>query len=316
MKIREGWSSAGWYAVCALLCVHACPMRERDSERESGLFDTRSTDGYGFEKKVSASKLSELIGESLEEFEEKSPSTMRAIVTRTREDPVLLPLILEPEAEMLPAGYKGVKPPGVSHMELRLQKPRDNSPGPYESVLRGSMMDDDESESSERRYAASKRGTQIATDEQNGLIFETVPKGDSRKQRKKAKAFDARKGHSRNENRARNDKADVARRKGATYGAGDGRRKAHNAAGYRGVYHEDEFEKDFRDNGGRTGRFEGHGRYGERRVAAGMYAKGKKDDSGSIEVEVDERGKFEKTKSEDGEGYAAAAGSSVTWTDS
>jgi len=312
MKIREGWSSAGWYAVCALLCVHAHPTRERASEFE--LFD-RPADGYGFEEKVSTNKLSEIVGESVEEFEEKSPSTMRAITTRTREDPVLLPLILEPEAEMLPAGYKGVKPPGVSHMELTLQKPRGNSPGRYESALRGSTMDDDESESSERRYAASKRGTQIARDERNGLIFEAVPKDDSRKQRRKAKVSDVRKDHSRNENRARDDKADVARRKGATYGAGDGHRKAHNVAGYRSVYHEDEFEKDFHDNGDRTGRFEEHGRYGERPVAAGTYAKGKKDDSGSIEVEVDERGKFEKTKSEDGEGYAAT-GSSVTWTDS
>jgi len=264
-------------------------MRERASERMSGLFDTTDTvDDYGFEEKVSANGLTEIIGESLEEFEGKSPSTMRAITTRTRGQPVLLPLTLEPEAEMLPAGYKGVKPPGVSHMELALQKPRGDSPGRYESAPRvGSAMDDDESESSERRYAASKRAAWIARNERNGL-FETVPKADSRKQRKKAKASDARNGRSRNENRAtRDDKADVARRKGA----GDGRRKAHNAAGYRGVYHEDEFERDFRDNGGRTGRFEGHGRYGERRVAAG-----KKDDSGSIEEEVDEeRRKFERT---------------------
>ncbi|XP_026825515.1 uncharacterized protein LOC113561979 [Ooceraea biroi] len=250
MKIREGWSTAVWYAVCTLLCVHARPMRDRPDKmyiEDSRLFKTKSANGYGFEKEVSASKLSK-IGESLEEFDEKSPSTMRAIITRARTHPVLLPLILEPEAEMLPFGYEGVKPPGVSHMELTLQKSQADSPSNRYESTRASTMDDDESASDQDddpRYAASKYATQ-----NNDWDSVAVFKAGSRKQRKKTEyreASGARKSHSRNENRARDDKENIARKKGTTYEARDGRRKAHNAAGYRGVYHEDEIEKDLHD---------------------------------------------------------------------
>lgn len=294
MKMREGWSTVGWCAACALLCVHAWPARDRRGEtyieNVPGSFGGRSAEA------VSAARSSETIGESPEEFEEKGPSTVRAIATqRTR--PVLLPLILEPEAEMLPVGYAGVKSPGVSHMELTLKKPQIVNADRYESTLEATMTDDDESSAFRWKdddpaalYDASKYATQITRDDRDSLVKAASRKSGSRKQRKKAEhgVTSAERGnHSRNENRARDDKEDVTRKKGAAYEAGDGRRKAHNAAGYHGVYHVDEFEKDYHDNGGRAGHFEG--RYGERRAAAGTYADGKKNDSGSIEMEADER---------------------------
>lgn len=270
MKIREGWFMAGWYTICALLCVHTRPTRDRSEKmyiENPRLLNTKSANGYGFEEQVSTSKLSEIVDESLEDFEEESPSTMRAIITKTRNHPVLLPLILEPEAEMLPPGYKGVKPPGVSHMELTLQKPQANLPlYRYESTLRASTVDEDESTSdqdNDPRYATSKYATQLARDDRDSLVFNTDSKSDSKKRKKAKYKETVQKGHSRNENRARDDKEDVARKKKTTYEAGDGRRKAHNAAGYRSVYHEDEFKKDFHDNEDRAGHFEGYGRYTE-----------------------------------------------------
>jgi len=91
---------AGWYAAYAVLCVCAYPSRDRFNEMytsSSRSFNPKSiASGYGFEEQLSATKLFEILEDS-EEFEENGPSTMRAIVTRAKSSPVLLPLIIEPE---------------------------------------------------------------------------------------------------------------------------------------------------------------------------------------------------------------------------
>jgi len=296
---------AGWYATYAVLCVCAHPSRDRSNEMyisSSRSFNPKSiANGYGFEEQLSATKLFEILEDS-EEFEEKGqPSTMRAIVTRAKSSPVLLPLIIEPEAEMLPVGYKGVKPPGVTHMELTFAKPQTNPSGRKSATLR--VRDDGNSGKSDGfdrnndvHYAASKHETKIVRDRGTDslAVFEIGSKGDTKKENEKVKYTEvsgASKSHSENEDRAENHKEEAVKKKGATYETRDGREKAHNTAGYRNVYHKDEFKKnaDFFSNGHQGGHFKNHGRYDEKHAAAeGKYAKGRSNGSKFVEVEANE----------------------------
>lgn len=325
----------GWYAACAVLCVCAHPSRDRPNEMyisSSRLFNPKSTaNGYNFERQLSATKLFEILEDS-QEFEEKGPSTMRTIVTRAKSNPVLLPLIIEPEAEMLPAGYKGVKPPGVTHMELTFTKSQIRPSGRKSATLRASVTDDGNSSKSggfnrdnDAHYAASKHETQVARDDRGTdslVVFEVGSKGDTRKENEKAEyteVSDASKSHSENEDRAKNHKEEIVNKKEVTYETRDGREKVHNTAGYRNVYHKDEFKKDadFYSNGRQGGHFEEHGRYGEKHAAAeDKYAKGKNNDSRFIEVEANKQKKFEKTRdNQEAQGHPKTD-SPRTWADS
>ncbi|KYQ49847.1 hypothetical protein ALC60_11022 [Trachymyrmex zeteki] len=207
---------------------------------------------------------------------------MRAIVTKAKSSPVLLPLIIEPEAEMLPVGYKGVKPPGVTHMELAFAKPQ-TSPSRKSATLRASVTNNGNS------VVKNDHGTDSLA------IFEVGSKGDTRKENEKVEYSEVSgesKSHSENEDRAKNHKEEVVKKKGTTYETRDGREKAHNTAGYRNVYHKDEFKKDadFYNNGSRGGHFENHGRYGEKHAAAeGKYAKGRNNGSRFVEVEANQQ---------------------------
>lgn len=301
---------AGWYVACAMLCVCARPSRDRSNRIYAGSsFNPKSTaSGYGFEEQLSATRLFEILEDS-EEFEETGPSTMRAIVTKARQktSPVLLPLIIEPEAEMLPAGYKGVKPPGVTHMELAFAKPQTRPSGrkgarSRASNNRSSGKSGGFSRDNDAHYAASKHETRVAKDDRGTdslAVLEVGAKGDTRDENEKTEYTEvsgANKGHSENEDRAKSHKEEVVKKKGATHEIRDGRENARNTAGYRNVYHKDEFNKDadFYSNGRQGGHFEKHGRYGEKHAAAeGEYAKGKTNGSKFVEVEANEQRKFE-----------------------
>lgn len=194
MKIR-----AGWYAVaCALLCVRAGRAVTRPSRANEMYIggtrwssDPESTIGdYGYGS-VSASKLSEMVEYGPGESEEERPSTMRAITTRTKSSAYLLPLIVEPEAEMLPPGYKGVKPPGVSHMELVFVKPQASlMSGRENATPRAAATDDEEHDKldgefdrdGDARYAPSKHETQIARNDHGSaglVVFRGLLSDDS-----------------------------------------------------------------------------------------------------------------------------------------
>lgn len=342
MKICERWSVAGWYAACALFYVCAHPARDRSGQAyiSSNSRSPESTaDAYAYEREISsASKLSEIVEDSLEDFEKTGSPTMRAIITKERSDVVLLPLIIEPEAEMLPAGYKGVKPPGVSHMEMAFAKPQISS-GRKNAASRNTDKSDGLDRHDDAHYAASKHETQVAKDDRNSESFVILDggskkgktkkkfkkieysegsegdsktgskkseysegsRGDSKKENKKSEYSETsgvQKSRAKNKNRAKNNKEEIVKKKDAAYNTRDNRKKAHTAAGYRNVYHRDEFMKDadFYDNGREGGRFEKHGRYGEKHSAAeGTYARGKNNNSRSVrEVEANERRKLEK----------------------
>lgn len=289
MKIYQKWFNAGWCAACILLCVCAHPAKDRLKmyDKNSKSFDSEII-GYGFEEEITTSKLSEIIEDSLEEFEEKGPTTMRAITTRAKSNVVLLPLIIEPEAEMLPPGYKSVKPPGVSHMELASGRSQIDSSGRGSATLRASTKgkSDRFDQDDDADYAASKHETQIARNDRGSdsrAVSEVSSKGNSKKEKKKSKYSESsgvRKSHFENEDLTKNHKKKAAKKKkGAIYKTKDNREKTHNAAGYRNVYRKDEFKKDadFYDNERQGGHFENHGRYGEKHaIAEGTYAKGKK----------------------------------------
>lgn len=322
---------AGWYVACAALCV------AHPKDRPNGMYISRSFDpksssnGYGFEEQVSATKLFEILEDS-EEFEETGPSTVRAIVSRVKTNPVLLPLILEPEAEMLPVGYEGVKPPGVTHMELAFAKPQTRPSGRKSARVAASAKKNRNSGKSggfnrdnDARYAASE--TQVAKDDHGTdslVVYEVGAKGDAREANERTEYIEvsgANKSHSDNEARTKNHKDEVVKKKGATFEIGDGRENARNTVGYRNVYHKDEFNKgaDFYNNGRQGGHFEKHGRYGEKHaVAEGEYAKGKTNGPRFVEMDVSEQRKFEeKTRgSQEAQGHFKREFPSGTWADS
>lgn len=282
MKIYEEWFRAGWYTAYVVLYVCAYPARNRSDEMyisSSRLFNPESASGYGFEEETPATKLFEIHEDGAEKFEENSPS--RAIATRAKSNPVLLPLIIEPEAEMLPRGYKGVKPPGVTHMEFAFMKPQTGTSVRESATLRALMMNDDENSSKfggfgrddDAHYAASKQAAKNDRDSKSLVVFEVELKDDLKQKSKKtedAEAFGAGKSHFKNENYPKSHKKKVVKEKQNIYKTGNGREKTHNVAKYRNVYHTDEFEKDadFYDNGRQSEHFERHGRDGEKHVIA------------------------------------------------
>ncbi|XP_070161402.1 uncharacterized protein [Polyergus mexicanus] len=317
MKICKEWFRAGWYAAYIVLYVCAHPARDRSNEMyisSSRLFNPESTGGYGFEEEVSATKLSKIHEDSVEKFEENSPS--RTIATRAKSNPVLLPLIIEPEAEMLPRGYKGVRPPGVTHMEFAFVKPQTDTSVRDSATLRVLMINDDENSGKfggfgrddDAHYAASKHEL-VRNDpsSESLVVLEIDLKNDLKQKSKKnedTEASDAEKSHFENEDHAKTHKESVVKKKQNIYKTRNDREKIHNAAGY----HKDEFEKDadFYDNGRQSEHFDKDDRYGGKHAnAEDIYAKDNSNSSRLVEVEANERGKFEKTRTDqEAQGHA------------
>ncbi|GAB1865477.1 N-acetyltransferase domain-containing protein [Camponotus japonicus] len=317
MKICEEWFRAGWYAAYIVLYVCAHPVRDQSNEMyisSSRLLNPES-DGYGFEKEVSkATKLFEIHEDSREKFEENNPSR----ATRAKGKLVLLPLMIEPEAEMLPRGYKGVKPPGVTHMEFAHVKPQTDTSVRESATLRTFVINDDENSSKfggfgrdeDAHYAASKYEEQVARNDRGSeriVVLEVDLKDDLKQNSKKTEedteAFGAEKSHFENENRpkSRKEKDVKKQKKQNIYKAENDRQETRNAAGHRNVYHKNGFEKDldFYNNGRQSGDFEKHDRYGEKHaIAEDMYAKDKSNSSRLVEIEAKEGGKFEKTRAD------------------
>lgn len=302
MKISKEWFRAGWYVAYVVLYVCAHPARDRSDEMyisSSRLFNPESTSGYGFEEEVSATKLFEIHDDSVEKFEENSSS--RTIATRAKSNPALLPLIIEPEAEMLPRGYKGVKSPGVTHMEFAFVKPQTDTSVRDSAALRALMINDDKNSDKfggfgrddDAHYAASKH--EIAKNDPDSkkdsglVVLEVGLKNDLKQKSKKTEdteAFGAEKSHFENEDYAKNHKEKVVKKKQNTYKAGNGREKTH-AAGY----YKDEFEKDtdFYDNRRQSEYFEKDDRYGGKHVnAEDTYAKDNSNSSRLVKVEANE----------------------------
>lgn len=130
MRILGGWSNVGWYVTCALLSVCARPPRGQVTIGGLELHDLKSMVRNSRFGRIYGRKSSGMFRHRLEGFDnerEVAPSTISAIVSKIN-DFILVPMHIEPEAEMLPSGFKGVRPPGVTHMEIMYAKPQNNPP--------------------------------------------------------------------------------------------------------------------------------------------------------------------------------------------
>lgn len=311
MKICEEWFRAGWYAAYIVLYVCAHPVRDQSNEMyvsSSRLLNPELENGYDFEKEVSATKLFETHEDSIENFEENNPSR----ATRAKGKSVLLPLMIEPEAEMLPRGYKGVKPPGVTHMEFAHVKPQTDTSARESATLRTFVINDDENSSKfggfgrdeDVHYAASKHEEQVARNDRGSeslIVLEVDLKDDLKQNSKKpeedTEAFE--KSHFENGDRIKSLKEKAVKKKQNIYKAGNDRRETHVATGHHNAYHKNGFEKDlnFYNNGRQSGDLEKHDRYGEKHaIAEDTYMKDKSNSSRLVEMEANEWSKFEKTR--------------------
>ncbi|XP_033217836.1 uncharacterized protein LOC117173400 [Belonocnema kinseyi] len=97
----------GWYAVSVLLAlVCALPL----NQKEKAYLRTKLS---SFESLDVGDIPEDTFDEIIEDYE-----TLRPNPAPKNNRLVAKPLALEPDAEMLPVHYKGLKPPGVDHMEM------------------------------------------------------------------------------------------------------------------------------------------------------------------------------------------------------
>ncbi|XP_076300118.1 uncharacterized protein LOC143218668 [Lasioglossum baleicum] len=223
-----------------------------------------------------------------------------------RVDKHLTTLSLEPEAEMLPAHYTGVKPPGVDHMELRYAESQVSEVNPRHQSLRGS-----------NQHGASRQTSGSSHDVQRQKLatLEKGQKGDHQKEKQKSQYIESggkKKSHSEKD-------ADSGHEETRAGGkAGNSHQKKKNdyldskVGGYRNVYHKDEFKRDhdFYDNDDEGGHLKKHGRYKENHVAAeGTYKKGASRNAGSDEAETGKKGAAKNSRAEqESKGHVAGRG--------
>lgn len=200
-------------------------------------------------------------------------------------------LPLEPDAEVLPAHYTGVKPPGVDHMELKYAESQVAKASPKVQVSKSSKGEDTEQASrNHESESQSKSGHQKVNS------FEKSQKGDQLKTKQRTEYTESggkKKTHSDRDNNSRYEKEQANKEEEANYqkkGAANVDRKA---AGFHDVYHKDEYNKnhDFYDNDDHGGHSKKHGRYKEKHIAIeGTFKKGDSGDTGFDETELHKEG--------------------------
>ncbi|XP_015607719.1 uncharacterized protein LOC107273736 [Cephus cinctus] len=326
----------GWIVACLIGCSWAQPAKQEmgkmymSQTKQSDLESSAS--GYVF-KNVPAEKYAKIIEESLEgleDFGDAPASVAPASAAKSRSDAEFLPLPLgaDPEAEMLPVHYTGLKPPGVDHMELTFLEPVILSSNRKSTLVEGSAEADaapttqvkalDFVDGAGKQFAAAQqaaRGAQGEKGYKKAEVFDEGKKGQSAKENQKgeyAEAAGARKAHSGRENHYTGHKDAAAAEKGASFEIEGSHAKGRNNKGFHNVYHKDEYKKDsdFYDSDQKGGHFKKHGRYGENHaVLEGAYDKGGSSDSGFAQAEAAKEGKAEKGRSqEEAQGHAAKEG--------
>ncbi|KAK9307016.1 hypothetical protein QLX08_002472 [Tetragonisca angustula] len=199
---------------------------------------------------------------------------------------------LEPDAEILPAHYTGIKPPGVDHMELRHTDTRIvskiESPKNFEQADTQRPSEHQESDSSTgEKYQKDdtlRKTTKTQREETDGeRKLHEGRENDSNKETEQI-------GSKGEDNNKEKDRGQVDRK----------------VAGYRNIYHKDEYKKDhdFYENDDHGGRSKKHGKYREKYVASeGAFNKGSARDSGFDGAEL--RGQGISGESRAGEGTEA-----------
>lgn len=281
-----------------------------------------SASGYVY-KNLPVSKYAELVNEELKEFES---APVIPVKKSPKKEFVLLPLANEPDAEMLPAHYTRVEPPGVSHMEIFLEP---KALGSYRSSLIEGTPEADAAparlektgefeEGGGKKYAAEKHAEQGKKGEEGykkSEAFDEAVKGEHDKENHKGSYNEAagkKKVHTETEKHYSGHKDVAEANKGASYELEGSHEKGHNNEGFHNVYHKDEYKKDagFYDRDHKGGKFRKHGHYGEKHASAeGEFKKGGSHDSGYAEADEAKEGEFAKGHEKEAKkGHAAKEG--------
>ncbi|CAD1475735.1 unnamed protein product, partial [Heterotrigona itama] len=191
---------------------------------------------------------------------------------------------LEPDAEILPAHYTGVKPPGVDHMELRHA---DSQTVPKIEPSNNFEQTDTQ------RSSGNQESDGLTGERQRQMIssFEKSQRDDTLRKTKntqREETGEEKKLHEGRENDSNEETEQTVSKRG-----GDNKEKDRKVAGYRNVFHKDEYKKnhDFYENDDHGGHSKKHGKYREKYVASeGEFNKGSARDSGFDEAELREQG--------------------------
>lgn len=276
-----------WYVLCVVIVrVSTYPVNKSDQIR----FDLGAFSTDYIMKDLSPVKFVG-VNRGLEDFDDGPMQKKNA-----KE-----PLILEPDAEMLPPNYKGVVPPGVDHMELVHGEPQIMA-----------------TESEAITYVFSNQASQGVKDEKGQkktVEFEKSLKDEKEKEKQKKdyeEAAGKKKAHIVIKNNLSGRKDQAFDEKGGSYEIEGNRNKGHNVAGFHSVYSKDEYKKDadFYDNGHQGGHFKKHGRFGEKHSSLERsYKKGLSHDSTFDLAEAKKEGESKKSRvNEEAQGHVAAKG--------
>ncbi|XP_017754874.1 PREDICTED: uncharacterized protein LOC108547037 [Eufriesea mexicana] len=249
----------GRHAVYALLCVCVhCTIAQTDDVHQA---DWKTHESEAIEKRPDFRAVSD------DDFSPETSFQKKLIPIkepRVEKNFRMLTLPLEPDAEMLPAHYTGVKPPGVDHMELKYAESQVSHTVPKsEPLIKTTQVAD-------TRQVAKKHETKAGsgeTGQQKASSYEAGQKGDRLKKKKKTKYVES--------------------------GAKKGAHGNQENSGYRNVYHKDEYKKnhDFYDNDDHGGHSKKHGRYNEKHVAIeGTFKRGGASDANFGEAEHHKQG--------------------------
>ncbi|XP_033333449.2 uncharacterized protein LOC117224551 [Megalopta genalis] len=223
-----------------------------------------------------------------------------------RVDKQLVALPLEPEAEMLPAHYTGVKPPGVDHMELKYAESQVSKVDPTHQSSRSS---------SQRGGTRQRSGSVHEVQRQKAASFEKARKGDRRKEHRTSESVEnggQKKSRSKENDSSEHDEATAGGKAGNSHQKKKSGYLNSKAGGYRNLYHKDEFKRDhdFYDNDDEGGHLKKHGRYKEKHVAReGTYKNGASRNAGVGGAETGKKGAKKNSRAEqESEGRAAGRG--------
>lgn len=186
---------------------------------------------------------------------------------------------LEPDAEILPAHYTGIKPPGVDHMELRHADTR--IVPKIESL---------------KNFGQADTQRPSENQESDSLIGEKSQKDDTLRKTKKTQREETgreKKLHEGRGNDSNKETEQIGSKEGDNKKEKDRSQVNRKVAGYRNVYHKDEYKKDhdFYENDDDGGHSKKHGKYREKYVAReGAFNKGSARDSGFDEGELRKQG--------------------------
>ncbi|XP_043269185.1 uncharacterized protein [Venturia canescens] len=247
--------SRGWFVAWMFACITAYPTKPEKRGQTYGLnvdFGLSSENDYDFEDFPVEKYVDGRDKAGPETLEENGISG-----TSVKNAHVSLPLKLEPDAEMLPAHYRGVESPGVDHMEILSIDSSGMSTNSKTAVADGTKM---------------VTGARVVSGDKTSEGFEKGLRIKAAKENRKGEYNEAagkKKTHEEIDESFRGLKHETSGDKGVKSKVEAQRHKGHNAAGYRNVYHKDEYKKDadFYDNDHEGGRFRKHGRYDEKHVA-------------------------------------------------